>query len=123
MRTFTYKFALMTSFCLSAAVLTACQTPDSLGKKDPEKAKRFEALKAQIQASKDGSVEEEQAMVALIEAAGLASIVSDKSSSAGLLAQIKYGSKIKQDMSDIKAAPFSQDTKNRILKYQITNSN
>ena len=38
MRTLTYKFALMTSFCLSAAVLTACQTSDSLGKKDPEKA-------------------------------------------------------------------------------------
>ncbi len=73
-----------------------------IAKQDPQKAKRVEALKAKIQASKDGSVEEDQAMVALIEAAGLASIVSDKSASAGLLAQIKYGSKIKQDMSDIK---------------------
>ena len=73
-----------------------------IAKKDPEKAKRVEALKAKIQASKDGSVEEQQAMLSLIEAAGLSTIVSDKSASAGLLAQIKYGSKIKQDMSDIK---------------------
>ncbi|WP_350614732.1 phage tail tape measure protein [Pseudomonas sp. HY7a-MNA-CIBAN-0227] len=73
-----------------------------IAKQDPKKAKRVEALKAKIQASKDGSVEEEQAMVALIEAAGLASIVSDKSASAGLLAQIKYGSKIKENMSTIK---------------------
>lgn len=71
-------------------------------KQDPEKAKRVQALKAKIQAAKAGSAEEEQAMVALMQAAGLASIVSDKSASAGLLAQIKYGSKIKQDMSDIK---------------------
>ena len=55
-------------------------------------------------AVKAGSVEEEQTMVALIQAAGLASIVSDKRARAGLLAQIKYGSKIKQDMSDIKGA-------------------
>ncbi|WP_256587222.1 phage tail tape measure protein [Pseudomonas sp. FW300-N1A1] len=73
-----------------------------IAKQDPKKAKRVEALKAKIQASKDGSVEEEQAMVALIEAAGLATIVSDQSASDGLLAQIKYGSKIKQDMSTIK---------------------
>lgn len=73
-----------------------------IARQDPEKAKRVEALKTKIQASKDGSAEEEQAMVALIEAAGLASIVSDKSSSAGLLAQIKYGKTIKQNMSDIK---------------------
>ena len=73
-----------------------------IAKQDPQRAKRVEALKAKIQAAKAGSVEEEQAMVALIQAAGLASIVSDKSASAGLLAQIKYGSKIKQDMSDIK---------------------
>ena len=73
-----------------------------IAKQDPQRAKRVEALKGKIQAAKAGSVEEEQAMVALIQAAGLASIVSDKSASAGLLAQIKYGSKIKQDMSDIK---------------------
>lgn len=30
---------------------------------------------------------------------------------------------LNRDMGDIKAEPFSQDTKNRILKYQITNSN
>ena len=73
-----------------------------IAKQDPQRAKRVEALKGKIQAAKAGSVEEEQAMVALIQAAGLASVVSDKSASAGLLAQIKYGSKIKQDMSDIK---------------------
>lgn len=72
-----------------------------IAEQDPAKAKRVQALKAKIIAAKDGSAEEEQAMVALIEAAGLASIVSDKSASAGLLAQIKYGSKIKQDMRDI----------------------
>lgn len=73
-----------------------------IARQDPEKAKRVEALKARIQTAKAGSAEEEQAMVALIEAAGLASIVSDKSSSAGLLAQIKYGKTIKQNMADIK---------------------
>ncbi|MDY7584353.1 phage tail tape measure protein [Pseudomonas sp. CCI3.1] len=73
-----------------------------IARQDPEQAKRVEALKAKILASKDGSAEEEQAMVSLIEAAGLASIVSDKSASAGLLAQIKYGKTIKQNMSDIK---------------------
>ena len=73
-----------------------------IAKQDPKKAKRVEALKAKIQASRDGSVEEEQAMVALIEAAGLANIVSDQSASDGLLAQIKYGGKIKDDMSAIK---------------------
>lgn len=71
-------------------------------KQDPAKAKRIEALKAKIKASADGSAEEEQAMVALTEAAGLATIVSDQSASAGLLAQIKYGDKIKADMSTIK---------------------
>ena len=38
MRTLTCKFAFITSFCLSAAMLTACQTPQTLSKKDPEKA-------------------------------------------------------------------------------------
>ncbi|RTY01709.1 phage tail tape measure protein [Pseudomonas sp. C 49-2] len=71
-------------------------------KQDPAKAKKIEALKARIKASADGSAEEEQAMVALTEAAGLANIVSDQSASAGLLAQIKYGDKIKADMSTIK---------------------
>ncbi|VVN89322.1 hypothetical protein PS706_01774 [Pseudomonas fluorescens] len=71
-------------------------------KQDPAKAKKIEALKAKIKASADGSAEEEQAMVALTEAAGLANIVSDQSASAGLLAQIKYGDKIKEDMSTIK---------------------
>lgn len=71
-------------------------------RQDPAKAKRVEALKAKIQASKDGSVAEEQAMVELIQAAGLSNIVSDKSASAGLLAQIKYGSKIKDNMGTIK---------------------
>lgn len=71
-------------------------------KQDPAKAKRIEALKAKIKASADGSAEEEQAMIALTEAAGLANIVSDQSASAGLLAQIKYGDKIKADMATIK---------------------
>jgi hypothetical protein len=70
-------------------------------RQDPAKAKKIEALKAKIKASADGSAEEEQAMVALTEAAGLATIVSDQSASAGLLAQIKYGDKIKADMSTI----------------------
>ncbi|MCF5172599.1 phage tail tape measure protein [Pseudomonas canadensis] len=71
-------------------------------KQDPAKAKKIEVLKAKIKASADGSAEEEQAMIALTEAAGLANIVSDQSASAGLLAQIKYGDKIKADMSTIK---------------------
>lgn len=71
-------------------------------KQDPAKAKKIEALKAKIKASADGSAEEEQAMIALTEAAGLANIVSDQSASAGLLAQIKYGDKIKADMATIK---------------------
>ena len=71
-------------------------------KQDPAKAKKIEALKAKIKGSVDGSAEEAQAMVALTEAAGLATIVSDQSASAGLLAQIKYGDKIKTDMSVIK---------------------
>ncbi|MGA9701143.1 phage tail tape measure protein [Pseudomonas sp.] len=70
-------------------------------KQDPAKAKKIEALKAKIKASADGSAEEEQAMVALTEAAGLANIVSDQSASAGLLAQIKYGDRIKADMTTI----------------------
>ncbi|MCT4497627.1 phage tail tape measure protein [Pseudomonas sivasensis] len=70
-------------------------------KQDPAKAKKIEALKAKIKASADGSAEEEQAMVALTEAAGLANIVSDQSASAGLLAQIKYGDRIKADMATI----------------------
>ncbi len=70
--------------------------------KDPAKAMKIAALKAKIKASADGSAEEAQAMVALTEAAGLAQIVSDKSASAGLLAQIKYGDRIKSDMVTIK---------------------
>jgi hypothetical protein len=70
-------------------------------RQDPAKAKKIEALKAKIKGSVDGSAEEAQAMVALTEAAGLATIVSDQSASAGLLAQIKYGDKIKADMSVI----------------------
>lgn len=71
-------------------------------KQDPAKAKQVEALKAKIRASKDGTAEQEQAMVSLIQAAGLANIVSDQSASDGLLAQIKYGSNIKSDMVTIK---------------------
>jgi len=71
-------------------------------KQDPATAKKVAALKAKIKASKDGSAEEEQAMVALIQAAGLANIVSDQSASDGLLAQIKYGSTIKDNMTTIK---------------------
>ena len=72
-----------------------------IAKKDPAKAKKVAALKAKIKASADGSAEEAQAMVALTEAAGLANIVSDQSASSGLLAQIKYGDKIKADMKTI----------------------
>lgn len=72
-------------------------------RQDPAKAKKIEALKARIRAAADGSAEEEQAMIALTDAAGLANIVSDQSASAGLLAQIKYGDKIKTDMADIEA--------------------
>ncbi|SEN18687.1 Phage-related minor tail protein [Pseudomonas sp. ok272] len=75
---------------------------EMIKRQDPAKAKKIEALKARIRASADGSAEEEQAMVALTEAAGLANIVSDQSASAGLLAQIKYGDKIKADMATIK---------------------
>lgn len=71
-------------------------------KQDPATAKKVAALKVKIKASKDGSAEEEQAMVALIQAAGLANIVSDQSASDGLLAQIKYGSTIKSNMTTIK---------------------
>lgn len=71
-------------------------------KQDPATAKKVVALKAKIKASKDGSAEEEQAMVALIQAAGLANIVSDQSASDGLLAQIKYGNTIKDNMTTIK---------------------
>lgn len=71
-------------------------------KQDPATAKKVAALKAKIKASKDGSAEEEQAMVALIQAAGLANIVSDQSASDGLLAQIKYGNTIKDNMTTIK---------------------
>lgn len=75
---------------------------EMIKRQDPAKAKKIEALKAKIKASTDGSAEEQQAMVALTEAAGLANIVSDQSASAGLLAQIKYGDKIKADMVTIK---------------------
>ncbi len=74
---------------------------EMIKRQDPAKAKKIEALKAKIKAAADGSVEEQQAMVALTEAAGLANIVSDQSASAGLLAQIKYGDKIKADMVTI----------------------
>lgn len=74
-----------------------------LAETDPERAAEVAALKAKIRESKDGSAEEEQAMVALLEAAGLATIVGDKSASAGLLTQIKYGDKIRQDIASIQA--------------------
>ncbi|WAT26282.1 phage tail tape measure protein [Pseudomonas sp. GXZC] len=75
---------------------------EMIKRQDPAKAKKIEALKAKIKVAADGSAEEQQAMVALTEAAGLANIVSDQSASAGLLAQIKYGDKIKADMVTIK---------------------
>jgi len=74
---------------------------EMIKRQDPAKAKKIEDLKAKIKAAADGSAEEQQAMVALTEAAGLANIVSDQSASAGLLAQIKYGDKIKADMVTI----------------------
>ncbi|PYZ00791.1 phage tail tape measure protein [Pseudomonas sp. TKO14] len=73
-----------------------------LRKQDPSRAKEVEALKKRIRESSDGSAEEAQAMASLLESAGLVGIVSDKSSSAGLLAQIKYGRTIKEDMTTIK---------------------
>ncbi|MFF3703892.1 phage tail tape measure protein [Pseudomonas qingdaonensis] len=73
-----------------------------LKRQNPSKAAEVEALKKRIQESADGSAEEAQAMASLLESAGLAGIVSDQSASAGLLAQIKYGSSIKDDMASIK---------------------
>lgn len=73
-----------------------------LKRQNPSKYKEVEALKKRIQESADGSAEEAQAMASLLESAGLAGIVSDQSASAGLLAQIKYGSSIKDDMAAIK---------------------
>lgn len=74
-----------------------------LKQQNPAKFKEVEALKKRIQASADGSAEEAQAMASLLQSAGLAGIVSDQSASAGLLAQIKYGDVIKDDMATIKA--------------------
>lgn len=74
-----------------------------LAETEPERAAEVAALKAKIRESKDGSAEEEQAMVALLEAAGLATLVGDKSASAGLLTQIKYGDKIRADIASIQA--------------------
>lgn len=73
-----------------------------LRKQDPSRAKEVDALKKRIRESADGSAEEAQAMASLLESAGLVGIVSDKSASAGLLAQIKYGRTIKEDMTTIK---------------------
>lgn len=73
-----------------------------LKRQDPSRAKEVEALKKRIRESSDGSAEEAQAMASLLESAGLVGIVSDKSASAGLLAQIKYGRTIKEDMTTIK---------------------
>lgn len=73
-----------------------------LKKQNPTKFKEVQALKKRIQESADGSAEEAQAMAALLQSAGLATIVSDQSASAGLLAQIKYGEVIKEDMATIK---------------------
>ena len=74
-----------------------------LAETEPERAAEVAALKAKIRETKDGSAEEEQAMVALLEAAGLATLVGDKSASAGLLTQIKYGDKIRADIASIQA--------------------
>jgi len=74
-----------------------------LKKQNPGKFKEVEALKKKIRESQDGSADEAQAMASLLQSAGLAGIVSDQSASAGLLAQIKYGSTIKEDMATIKA--------------------
>ncbi|ROL86565.1 phage tail tape measure protein [Pseudomonas protegens] len=73
-----------------------------LKRQDPSRAKEVDALKKRIRESSDGSAEEAQAMASLLESAGLVGIVSDKSASAGLLAQIKYGRTIKEDMTTIK---------------------
>ena len=73
-----------------------------LKKQNPTKFKEVQALKRRVQESADGSAEEAQAMASLLESAGLAGIVSDQSASAGLLAQIKYGAAIKEDMATIK---------------------
>lgn len=73
-----------------------------LKQKNPAKFKEVQALKKRIQESAEGSAEEAQAMAALLQSAGLATIVSDQSASAGLLAQIKYGDVIKEDMATIK---------------------
>lgn len=73
-----------------------------LKQQNPGKFKEVQALKKRIQESAEGSAEEAQAMAALLQSAGLATIVSDQSASAGLLAQIKYGDVIKEDMATIK---------------------
>ena len=71
-------------------------------KQNPAKAKKIEALKAKIKQAKEGSAEEDQAVVALLEASGLSSIVSNKKASAGLAAQIRYGNEIKNNIASIK---------------------
>lgn len=76
-------------------------TDQLIARKDPAKAKQMANLKAQIKAAKDGSAEEAQAFAALLEGAGLSQIVSDKSATAGLLAQIKYGADIKANLQTI----------------------
>lgn len=77
-------------------------TEKLLARQDPARAKRIAQLRSQVQAAQQGSAEEAAAFAAILESAGLASIVSDKSASAGLLAQIKYGGTIRDNQQAIK---------------------
>lgn len=79
-----------------------------LRRRDPAQAARLAELKQRVRTAERGGAAEAEAMADLLQAAGLSTIVSDKSASAGLLAQIKYGKTISENAAKIKATDGEQ---------------
>lgn len=119
MRKPTYKLAFITTICMSAILLTACQTPDALGKKDPEKAVK---VRTQLAAEYIKSGDLDAAKRTLDQALDVDSRDSTANMMMGVLLQ-QEGSKISLDKADsyfkraISADPKNAQARNNYGTY------
>ena len=115
----TYKLAFITTICMSAIFITACQTPTTMVKKDPEKAVK---VRTQLAAEYIKSGDLDSAKRTLDQALEMNSRDSAANMMMGILLQ-QEGSKISMDKADayfkraISADPKNAQARNNYGTY------
>lgn len=119
MRKPTYKLAFITTICMSAIFVAGCQTPATIGKKDPEKAVK---IRTQLAAEYIKSGDLDSAKRTLDQALEVDSRDSTANMMMGILLQ-QEGSKISMDKAEgyfkraISADPKNAQARNNYGTY------